>query len=78
MRIEYDAEHDLLNIVFLPDALIAESTEMDGIIVDYTAEQPRRIVSIEILDASKRTSPDPFALLDVAFVRPAPTAPTGG
>ena len=78
MRIEYDAEHDLLNIVFLPDASIAESTEMDGIIVDYTSEQPRRIVSIEILDASKRTSPDPFALLDVAFVRPTPTAPIGG
>ena len=73
MRIEYEAEHDLLNIVFLPDAKIDESVEMDGVIIDYSARPERRIVSIEVLDASKRTTPDPFALLDVAIVRNAPS-----
>lgn len=73
MRIEYDPEHDLLNIVFLPEASIEDSVEFDGIIVDYTGDPDRRIASIEVLDASKRTTPDPMALLDVAIVRGATT-----
>lgn len=75
MRIEYDPEHDLLNIAFLPEASIEESVEVDGVIIDYTPRPDRRIASIEVLDASKRTVPDPFALLDVAIVRSA-TSPS--
>lgn len=44
MRIEYDPAHDLLNIEFLKDVSIAESVELDGVIVDYAAD--RRIVSV--------------------------------
>ena len=35
MRLEYDPEHDLLNIEFLEGDEIAESMERDGIIFDY-------------------------------------------
>jgi uncharacterized protein YuzE len=49
MRIEYDPAHDLLNIEFLSDEAIAESVELDGVIIDYAKDG--RIVSIEILDA---------------------------
>jgi len=67
MKIEYDPVHDLLNLEFLPDVEIEESTEIDGIIVDYAKD--RRIVAIEVLDASKRTTQDPLHLIDVAIVR---------
>jgi uncharacterized protein YuzE len=46
---------------------IEESIEIDGVIVDYAKD--RRIVAIEVLDASKRTTQDPFHLIDVAIVR---------
>ena len=35
MKIEYDPTHDLLNIEFVSDASIAESVELDGIIITY-------------------------------------------
>ena len=44
-----------------------ESIEIDGIILDYAED--RRIVAIEILDASKRTTEDPLNLINVAVVR---------
>lgn len=53
MRIEYDPKHDLLNIEFIPDAEINDSVEMDGIIFDYG--EGHCIVSLEIMDAGKRT-----------------------
>src|SRR5579885_43623 len=53
-------EHDLLNIVFLPDEAIEESVEVDGSVIDYAKGPGRRIVSIEVLDASKRTCPIHF------------------
>ena len=67
MKIEYDPTHDLLNIEFLPDVSIEESVEMDGIVLDYAAD--RRIVAIEVLDASKRTTHYPLDLIHVAIVR---------
>ena len=76
MRIEYDSEHDLLNIVFLPEAKIEESVEVDGIVIDYAEGPGRRIASIEVLDAGKRTTPDPFALLDVTIVRNVAASPS--
>jgi uncharacterized protein YuzE len=67
MRIEYDPVHDLLNLEFLPDVEVEESVEIDGVILDYAKD--RRIVAIEVLDASKRTAQDPLHLIDVAIVR---------
>ena len=67
MRIEYDPAHDLLNIEFLSDEAIAESVELDGVIIDYARD--RRIVSIEILDAGKRTTKNPLDLIDLSIVK---------
>jgi uncharacterized protein YuzE len=67
MKIEYDPVHDLLNLEFLSGVDIDESVDMDGIILDYAKD--RRIVAIEILDASKRTTQDPLHRLDVSIMR---------
>jgi uncharacterized protein YuzE len=67
MKIEYDPSHDLLNIEFLPDVEIDDSTELDGIIIDYAKD--RRIVAIEIIDAGKRISKDPAQLINLAIYR---------
>ncbi len=57
----------MLNLEFLSGVEIEEAIELDGITVDYAKH--RRIVAIEVLDASKRTAPDPLHLIDVAIVR---------
>jgi uncharacterized protein YuzE len=67
MRIEYDPTHDLLNIEFIPDEAIADSTELDGLIVDYSKDG--KIVAIEILDASGRTTKSPLDLIDFSIVK---------
>ena len=67
MKIEYDPKHDLLNIEFVEGKRIAESVELDGIIIDYSED--RKIVSIEILDAGKRTTKDPLDFLDLKIVK---------
>ena len=67
MKIEYDAAHDLLNIEFLANVSIDDSLEMDGIVVDYAKD--KRIVAIEVLDASKRTTRKPLDLFGLAIVR---------
>ena len=70
MKVEYDPTHDILNIEFLPEVGIAESEDydgIDGIIIDYASD--RRIVGLEILDASHRTSADPLDILDVKILR---------
>ncbi len=67
MRVEYDPSHDLLNIEFIPDEAITESTELDGVIIDYSKDG--KIVSIEILDAGKRTTRDPLDLIDFTILR---------
>lgn len=67
MRIEYDPKHDLLNIEFIGDEAIAESLELDGIVIDYSKD--RRIVAIEILDAGKRTTTNPLDLINFAIVK---------
>ncbi len=69
MKIEYDPTHDLLNIEFISDVEIADSVELDGIIIDYAED--RRIVDIEILDASKRTTKDPAQLVNLAIYKKA-------
>lgn len=67
MKIEYDPKHDLLNIEFIPEETIVDSMEIDGVIIDYSAD--KRIVAIEILDAGKRTTRDPLDLLDLTIVK---------
>jgi len=67
MKIEYDSQHDLMNIEFLPDEKIIESQELNGIIVDYAEDG--RIVSLEIIDAARRTNQDPLGKLDLSVIR---------
>jgi uncharacterized protein YuzE len=67
MKIEYDAAHDLLNIEFLANVAIDDSAEMDGVVIDYAKD--KRIVAIEVLDASKRTTRKPLDLTDLAIVK---------
>ena len=67
MKIEYDTEHDLLNIEFLANVPIDDSVELDGVVIDYAKD--KRIVAIEVLDASKRTTRKPLDLTKLAIVK---------
>jgi len=67
MKIEYDPKHDLLNIEFIPDGTIAESIELDGVVIDYSKDS--HIIAIEILDAGKRTTHNPLDLIDLSIVK---------
>ena len=67
MKIEYDPIHDLMNIEFVAKEPIADSVELDGVIIDYSKD--KRIVAIEILDAGKRTTKGPLDLLDLSIVK---------
>jgi len=67
MKIEYDPAHDLMNIEFLAEEPIAESVELDGVIIDYSEDG--KIVAIEILDVSKRTTKNPLDLIDLTIVK---------
>ena len=58
MKVVYDPEVDVLKIVF-SDLKIEESDEgKPGVILDYSEDG--KIVSMEILDASKMTAPSAF------------------
>ena len=72
MKIEYDLAHDLLNIEFLAKVPIDDSVEMDGVVIDYAKD--KRIVAIEVLDASKRTTRKPLDLTDLAIVKSSASA----
>ncbi|MFQ5849308.1 MAG: DUF2283 domain-containing protein [Candidatus Binatia bacterium] len=67
MKIEYDTEHDLLNIEFLAKVPIDDSLEVDGVVIDYAKD--KRIVAIEVLDASKRTTRKPLDLMNLAVIK---------
>ena len=67
MTIQYDPKYDILNIEFLPDEKIVDSFEIDGVIIDYGKEG--KIVSIEVIDASKRTKNDPLDLIDFKVIK---------
>ena len=67
MKIEYDAAHDLLNIEFLANVPIDDSVEMDGVVIDYAKD--KRIVAIEVLDASQRTTRRPLDFTNLAIVK---------
>jgi len=53
LKARYDARTDTLSIILKPDARVAESDEdKPGVILDY--DQDGNLISLEILDASKR------------------------
>jgi uncharacterized protein YuzE len=55
MKATYDARTDTLSIILKAEAAIAESDEdKPGVILDY--DQDGNLVSLEILDASKRVT----------------------
>ena len=72
MKIEYDPKHDILNIEFIAEEDIAESIELDGVIIDYS--KGGKIVAIEILDAGARTTENPFDLISLSIVKEEVTA----
>jgi uncharacterized protein YuzE len=67
MKIEYDPKHDILNIEFIANEAIAESVELDGVVIDYSKDG--KIIAIEILDAGNRTTKNPLDLIDLAIVK---------
>ena len=55
MKATYDANTDTLSIIFRADVRVAESDEdKPGVILDY--DEDGNLVSLEILDASKRVT----------------------
>ena len=55
MKATYDAKTDTLSIILKADARVVESDEeKPGVILDY--DEQGNLVSLEILDASKRVS----------------------
>ena len=55
MKVTYDQHTDTLSVIFREEVPIAESDEdKPGVILDYDAQG--NLVSLEILDASKRVT----------------------
>jgi uncharacterized protein YuzE len=59
MRVTYDAEVDILRIVFTSAPVEESDEEKPGLIFDY--DKDGNVVGLEILDASKRTE-NPLAV----------------
>ncbi|NCC34752.1 MAG: DUF2283 domain-containing protein [Chloroflexia bacterium] len=59
MKVTYDAEVDVLRLIFSSTPIEESDEEKPGLILDY--DQAGNIVGIEILDASKRTD-NPFTV----------------
>jgi uncharacterized protein YuzE len=55
MKVSYDTKTDTLSLILREDVVIVESDEeKPGIVLDYDGEG--NLVSLEILDASKRVT----------------------
>ncbi len=59
MKVTYDAEVDILRIIFTSVAVEESDEDRPGIVIDY--DKDGQIVGMEILNASKRTE-NPFAV----------------
>jgi uncharacterized protein YuzE len=69
MRIEYDREADALYI-HLREVPVADTTDIeDGVLVDLDAGG--HIIGVEILDASKRLSPEELNKVAIENLLPA-------
>jgi uncharacterized protein YuzE len=62
MRIEFNAERDLVSLNLLADVPVAESEEVDGMVFAYAAD--RQIVGIEILGARERINAELMKVID--------------
>jgi len=55
MKVSYDPKTDTLTVIFMDKSKVSESDEdKPGIVLDY--DQDGNLVSLEILDASKRVT----------------------
>ena len=55
MKVSYDQRTDTLSVILKEDTAVAESDEdKPGVILDY--DQEGNLVSLEVLDASKRVT----------------------
>lgn len=59
MKVTYDAEVDVLRIVFSPSSVEESDEAKPGVIIDY--DKDGNVVGMEILDASRRME-NPFAV----------------
>jgi uncharacterized protein YuzE len=60
MKVKYDGEVDILRVIFDENGTVGESDEeKPGVILDY--DDRGNVISIEILDASKRM-PNPRSI----------------
>lgn len=59
MKVTYDAEVDVLRLVFSSAPVEESDEDKPGVIIDY--DRDGNVVGMEILDASKRTE-NPFAV----------------
>lgn len=59
MQIRYDAEGDILRILFSEEKIYQSDEATPGLIVDYTRDG--KVVGIELLDASESVA-DPYSV----------------
>jgi hypothetical protein len=69
MKIEMDAERDLVKVNLLSGVAVADVKETEGMVFGYSAD--RRIVQIEIRGAKHRIHGELLKLIDPALARTA-------
>ena len=67
MRIEFNAQRDLVTLNLLADVPVAESKQVEGMVFTYAAD--RRIVGIEIQGARERINAELMKVIDLSAAR---------